>query len=162
MSKNILALFFAFIVSANIYTQDLKPIGKIDDIKTIFDSAKGKVILINFWATWCKPCVKEFPELTKLYANYKEKGFELVFISLDDLSEIDSKLKPFLVKNGVDFTTYYNTISNPEELINYIDKNWSGAIPSTYIYDKEGNLKTSIVGSKTYEQFEKEITKLLD
>jgi thiol-disulfide isomerase/thioredoxin len=157
-----LFILFALTMPQGTYAQDLKPVGNTADLQAMFDSHKGKVVLVNFWATWCKPCVKEFPELMKLYQNYKDKGFELVFISLDDLSEIDSKLKPFLVKYNVDFTTYYNTFAKPEELIDYIDKSWVGAIPSTYIYDKEGVLKKSILGNKTYEQFEQEITILLD
>jgi thiol-disulfide isomerase/thioredoxin len=162
MTKITAVVFFCLALTVNVFSQDLKPVSNADELKMIFDSSKGKVMLLNFWATWCKPCVKEFPELVKLYANYKEKGFELVFISLDDLSEVDTKLKPFLVKYGVDFTTYYNKFTKPEELIDIIDKNWSGAIPSTYIYDKEGALKSSILGNKTYEQFEKEIIPLLN
>jgi thiol-disulfide isomerase/thioredoxin len=162
MIKLSAAVFFCLALTFNLLSQDLKPVSNTDELKQIFDSSKGKVILLNFWATWCAPCVKEFPELMKLYSNYKEKGFELVFISLDDLSDVDTKLKPFLKKRGVDFTSYYNTFTNPEELINYVDKSWSGAIPSTYIYDKQGVLKSSILGNRTYEQFEKEITPLLD
>lgn len=156
-----LALSYS-IFTHNAYSQELKAVNNTDDIKQIFESSKGKVVLLNFWATWCKPCVKEFPELMKLYSNYKDKGFELVFISLDDISEVETKLKPFLTKSGVDFTTYYNTFAKPEELIDYVDKNWSGAIPQTYIYDKEGTMQVSILGNKTYEQFEKEITKYLN
>ncbi len=162
MIKLFAAVFICLVLTVNVFSQDLKSVSSTDDLKQIFDSSKGSVVLVNFWATWCKPCVKEFPELMKLYANYKDKGFKLIFISLDDLPDIDTKLKPFLLKSGVDFTTYYNTFAKPEELIDYIDKKWSGAIPSTYIYDREGKLKSSIIGNRTYEQFEKEITPLLD
>lgn len=162
MKKYLYTLLLFAVVSVNIASQDLKPVGTTDELKQIFESKKGKVVLVNFWATWCKPCVAEFPELLKLYTNYKDKGFELVFLSLDDLSEVDTKLKPFLKKNNVDFTTYYNNFQKPEELIDYIDKTWVGAIPSTYIYDKDGNLKSSILGSRTYEQFEAEIAKYLN
>lgn len=155
-------LALSYSVTCGITAQELKPVNTTTDIQKIFDDSKGKVILLNFWATWCKPCVKEFPELMKLYANYKDKGFELVFISLDDIADVETKLKPFLTKSGVDFTTYYNTFAKPEELIDYIDKNWMGAIPSTYIYDKEGKMQASILGNKTYEEFEKEITKYLN
>ena len=144
-----------------VYSQDVKPLGTTDDVKAVFESAKGKVMLVNFWATWCKPCVKEFPELIKLYTDYRDKGFTLVFVSLDVPEELSTKLKPFLTNQGVDFTTYYSTFPKPEDLMDFIDTKWQGAIPSTYIYDKEGNVKASIVGSKTYEQFEKEITVLL-
>lgn len=155
-------VFCFFAAVQNITSQELKPLSNINEVKSVYEAAKDKVMLVNFWATWCKPCVKEFPELVKLYSNFKDKGFELVLISLDDLTDIDTKLLPFLRKNGVDFTTYYSTFSKPEDLMEFVDKNWQGAIPSTYIYDKEGNLKKSILGNRTYEQFEKEIIVLLN
>ncbi len=141
--------------------QEVKPLNSTDDIKGVFDGTKGKVTLLNFWATWCKPCVKEFPDLLKLQKEYNDLGFELVFISLDAPEELDSTLRPFLSKQGIDFTTYYSTFAKPEDLIDFVDKNWQGAIPSTYIYDKEGNLSKSFLGVKSYEEFEKEIKKLL-
>lgn len=160
--SEILLIFIIFSSALRLYSQDVKPLSNTNEVKTLFDAAKGKVVLVNFWATWCKPCVKEFPDLIKLYSNYKDKGFELVFISLDDISEVDTKLKPFLKKNDVDFITYYSTFKKPEELMEFVDKDWQGAIPSTYIYDKEGSLKHSILGNRTYEQFEKNITDLLN
>ncbi len=144
------------------FAQDLKPLQNTSDLDAIKDGAKGNVLLLNFWASWCKPCVAEFPELVKLYKNYKDKGFELVFISLDDVSDIDKTVKPFLEKQGVDFTTYYNKFAKPEDLIDYIDKNWQGGIPSTYIYDKDGTLKSGFLGAKKYGQFESEINKYLN
>lgn len=141
--------------------QEVKPLGSTEDLKSVFEGTKGKVTLLNFWATWCKPCVKEFPDLLKLQKEYKDNGFELVFISLDAPEELDTKLKPFLAKSGVDFTTYYSTFNKPEELMEFVDKNWQGAIPSTYIYDKEGNLHKSFLGGKSYEEFEIDIKKLL-
>jgi thiol-disulfide isomerase/thioredoxin len=162
MIKNLAVIIFIFALAANTFSQEVKTINSVDDMKSVFESAKGKVTLLNFWATWCKPCVKEFPELVKLYRTYKEKGFELLFISLDVPEDVEPKLKPFLQKQGVDFTTFYSTFAKPEELMDYIDKNWQGAIPTTYIYDKDGTMKSSILGTKTYEQFEKEIVPLLN
>jgi len=150
------------LAAANIFSQDIKPLQSIADLDGIKENAKGNVLLLNFWASWCKPCVKEFPELVKLYNDYKDKGFRLVFVSLDDLPDIEKKVVPFLKNQGVDFTTYYNKFDKPEELIDYVDKNWQGAIPSTYIYDKDGKLKQGILGSKNYEQFESEIKKYMD
>ena len=69
---------------------------------------------------------------------------------------------PFLKKQGVDFVSYYNGFDKPEDLKNYIDKNWEGAIPSTYIYDKDGNMTANFVGTRNYETFEKEILKNLN
>lgn len=155
------ALVFLFLINAGL-AQDIKPLNKTDDVKALLDANKGRVVLLNFWATWCKPCVKEFPELVKLYNSYKDKGFSIVFISADVPEEIKSKVIPFLNAQGVDFQTYYIGFDKPEDLINYIDKDWQGAIPSTYIYDKDGKMQTSILGSKSYGDFESEITKYLN
>ena len=163
MKKIFVVLFVVLLASAGrMYSQEVKPLDKIKDIEQVKESAKGKVLLINFWASWCKPCVHEFPDLVKLYNDYKDKGFELVFISVDVPEDINSKVVPFLKDQKVDFTTYYNNFDKPEELINFIDKKWEGAIPSTYIYDKEGNLTTHFLGSKSYDDFEKEVKKNLD
>ena len=164
MFKKLLSILFVLILvfAGKSFSQEVKPIGTVEEMQALQDSHKGKVVLINFWATWCKPCVKEFPELVKLYNNYKEKGFELVFVSVDAAEDVESKVIPFLNKQGVEFVSYYNNFNKPEELINFIDINWEGAIPSTYIYDKEGKLTTHILGSKSYEEFEKEIIKNLN
>jgi len=162
MIKYITALIFALILYGSINAQDVKTLNSTAEIQTLFDSLKGKVVMVNFWATWCPPCVKEFPELVKLRNDYKDMDFELVFISLDEASELDKKLKPFLKKQGVDFTSYLGIFPKPEELMEFIDKKWQGEIPVTYVYDKEGQLKAQFMGSKTYEQFETEVKKLVN
>jgi thiol-disulfide isomerase/thioredoxin len=165
MPRKFLILFFAFalIFGAGInYAQEVKPLSTKKDMDELMEANKGKVVLINFWATWCKPCVHEFPDLVKLYNDYKDKGFVVLFISVDVPDDVDSKVIPFLKNQNVDFTSYYNNFDKPEELINLIDKKWEGAIPSTYIYDKDGNLTKHILGSTSYNVFEKEIQKNLD
>jgi thiol-disulfide isomerase/thioredoxin len=165
MTIKSLSRFFAVIVlvcSSSGFSQDIKPLKNLSDIDSIKQDAKGSVLMINFWASWCHPCVKEFPEIVKLYNDYKDKGFKLVFISLDDLGDIDKKVLPFLKQQKVDFISYYNNLEKPDELIDYIDKKWQGAIPSTYIYDKEGVMQKSILGNRNYEQFETEITKYIN
>jgi len=160
--KKVLVVVFMLLALSSIYSQEIKAVKTVDDLKDIQTSTKGKVVLYNFWATWCKPCVQEFPELVKLYKNYKDKNFAIVFVSMDMPEEIKGTVQPFLEKQGVDFVTYYNDFKNPEEIIDFYDKKWEGAIPSTYIYDKDGKLSTKFIGNKDYEFFEKEILKLLN
>ncbi len=150
------------LVSLSSFAQEIKPVRNIDDLEAIRKDTEGKVVLYNFWATWCGPCVKEFPDLVKLYSNYKDKGFTIVFISVDMPEQVETKVVPFLKKQKVDFTTYYNDFKTIDNFINYYDKNWEGAIPSTYIYDKNGKLSSKFIGSQTYEFFEEEIKKLLN
>lgn len=147
---------------SNLFSQDVITITNENEYKNILEQSKGKVTLINFWATWCPPCVKEFPELVKLYNNYKEKDFSVVFISLDDKSDFDNKLIPFLKKQNVDFVSYFGDFKDPMVLIDFVDKSWQGEIPFTLIYDKEGIIKAKFIGNKTYNQFETEILKYLN
>lgn len=150
------------LVSLSAFAQEIKPVRNISDLEAIRKDTEGKVVLYNFWATWCGPCVKEFPDLVKLYSNYKDKGFTIVFISVDMPEQVETKVVPFLKKQNVDFTTFYNDFKTIDNFINYYDKNWEGAIPSTYIYDKSGNLSSKFIGNQSYEFFEEEIRKLLN
>lgn len=154
-----LVLFLTSVIS---FSQEVKTISTTDEYQQVLDSYKDKVILVNFWATWCPPCVKEFPELVKLQKNYTDEDFVLLFVSLDDKGDFDSKLLPFLKKQGVDFTSYFGNFSNPESIMNYVDKSWQGEIPYTGFYSKKGKLVKTFLGSKTYEQFETEVKKLLE
>src|SRR4030095_7812389 len=113
--------------------------------------------LINFWATWCKPCVEEFPDLVKINKTYKDEEFKLVFVSLDFSEDLHTKTTGFLKKMKVDFTTYYNGFEKDDELIEYIDKKWNGGIPGTFIFDKDGKLAKTFIGKTKYEDFEKAI-----
>ncbi len=156
-------LFISIILTVNISvvkSQELVSATQhtLDSIKT---ANKGKVVLINFWATWCKPCVEEFPDIVKINNSFKEKDFKLVMVSLDFSEDLDSKTTNFLKKMKVDFLTYYNGFAKDDDLINYMDKNWNGGIPGTFIFDKEGKLTKTFIGKTSYEEFEKSIEDLL-
>ena len=159
--KKSLAAFIFLFVSSLVYSQEIKTLRSTEDLDSLFASLKGKPALMNIWATWCVPCVKEFPELMKLYNNYKEWGFVLVFISVDEKADKDTKLVEFLKNQGVDFVSYYNEFKKPEELIDYFDKSWGGEIPATYIYNKEGSMVKKLIGSQKYETFEREVKEVL-
>ena len=151
-----------FLIVVKIYSQDVLPLSSIKDLDALKESGKGKVVMVNFRATWCKPCVSEFSSLVKLYNDYKDKNFMLIFISVDVPEDIESKVKPFLQSKGVDFVTYYNKFDKADDLINYFDTKWEGAVPSTYVYDKNWNQTANLVGSRSYDIFEKEIVKDLN
>jgi len=160
---NNLKIFFTIVlalISMNSYSQELIPANEkvLDSIKA---ANKGKVVLYNFWATWCKPCVEEFPDLMKINNEFKDKDFKLVFISLDFGDDFEKETQKFLKKMNVDFVTYYNGFKKDEDLINYMDKSWNGGIPGTFIYDKEGKLKKTFIGKTSHSEFKKTISKLL-
>jgi len=95
---------------------------------------KGKVLLVDFWATWCGPCVAELPNVLKAYEKYHGKGFEIVGISLDSDKE---KLTAFIKKNNVAWPQYFDGKGWQSKLG---EKYGINSIPATYLLDKEGKI----------------------
>jgi peroxiredoxin len=108
------------------------------DFNKYKDAARGKVLVVNFWATWCGPCVAEFPELVMLDAKYRNKGVKLVGISVDEVADIKGKVIPFIKEQKAAFDILVQDSDDPEEMINLIDKNWQGTLPTTFVFDKQG------------------------
>ncbi|MEW6507605.1 MAG: redoxin domain-containing protein [Bacteroidota bacterium] len=123
----------------------------------IIKERKGKPLFLNFWATWCVPCREEFPAINKLAEELKDVDF--IGISVDFPEEVESHIIPFLKSQKAKFVSYVNGIESDEELINLLDKNWNGALPATFIYDKNGKKISFLEGKKTYEDFKKELEK---
>jgi peroxiredoxin len=108
------------------------------DFNKYKDAAKGKVLVVNFWATWCGPCIAEFPELVMIDAKYRAKGVKLVGISIDEVADIKTKVVPFIKEQKAMFEILVQESDDPEEMISIIDKNWSGTLPTTFVFDKQG------------------------
>jgi len=124
------------------------------------ESFKGKKpVLVNYWATWCIPCIEEFPHIMKLKEKYREE-FELIFVS-GDFEEAKEEAKEFLKEQNVNFTTYYKT-GKDNEFIQTVSDSWSGALPYTVIYSKDGAVSSEWEGKAEYEQFESELQKVIN
>ena len=121
---------------------------------------KGKVVLVNFWATWCEPCRKEMPELSKMYNALKAKGLELITISADE-PEDEKAAIAFLAKAGIGDPVYLKQAKNDDKFISGIDAKWSGALPALILYDKTGKKVKVWIGETDLKQLEAEIRKLL-
>lgn len=132
--------------------KEIKEIG-LDELSEIINNRKNKVLVINIWATWCLPCKEEFPGLVNLSNQYEDK-IDVVGISIDYPDEVESKIYPFLNKVQASFTNYVNVEKNAEKFINFLNGEWSGAIPATFIYDINGNQVEFFIGKKSFEEFE--------
>lgn len=137
----------------------LKPV-EAATLKTILKTKRGKVVLINLWATWCVPCREEFPDLIKLYGKYRDRGLELILISVD-FAEQRPQVEAFLKENGVAFPTYINAEESNEDLIDFLAPDWIGGLPTTFVIDRKGRLTRSLVGGQNYEVFRKAVAPLL-
>lgn len=121
----------------------------------------GKVLVVNFWATWCKPCLEEFPDLLRIREQYARKGVEVVFVSIDDDARAKQKVTTFLRKMKVSFPTYIKETSDDERFINSIHPDWSGALPATFIYDRKGELRKAKIEETSFTELESIIKPLL-
>lgn len=129
-----------------------------EGLKPFLNKQDDKIYVINFWATWCGPCVKELPYFEQLNENYKGKGVEVILVSLDFPSMYDTKLKPFIAKKGLKSKVLALNDPNENVWISAIDENWTGAIPATIIY--RNNTRKFFEQSFTYEALEHEIKQL--
>ena len=100
-------------------------------------SLKGKTVLVNFWASWCKPCRKEIPELVNIFKKYKDQGFEIVGINIDKEKQNATRfMKEFNINYTVAFDPQMNVINRYEAV----------GMPSSFIVDKNGMIREIVYG----------------
>ncbi len=117
------------------------------------------VHIVNFWATWCAPCVKELPYFEKINSEYADNGVEVLLVSLDFPKQYDSKLKPFLKKYDLKSKVVALDDVDQNTWIPAINEAWSGALPATIIY--KGDERKFYEGSFTYEELQQELKQFL-
>ncbi len=115
---------------------------------------KGKVVMLNFWATWCGPCKREIPDFIEMQKAYRAKGFEIVGVSLDDPTAT-AEVARFVKQQGINYDIVYG---NGE-----VAQAYGGvqSIPTTFLIDREGNVVSSRVGLTPKAQWESAIEALL-
>ena len=126
----------------------------LDGKKVSLSEFKGKVILVNFWATWCPPCRAEIPSFIELYDAHKDEGFVIVGFAVD--REGKAKVAPFAAEQKIN----YPVLPDPEGVA--VDAFRPGAgIPTTFLVGRDGQIRDKLVGLRPHEYFEARIKKLL-
>lgn len=131
-----------------------------DGLEPLINKNDDKIHVVNFWATWCAPCVKELPYFEKLNEEYSDKNVEMLLVSLDFPRQYDKKLKPFLKKNQLKSKVVCLDDVDQNRWIPAIDSSWSGAIPATIIY--KGDKRKFFEQSFTYEELENELKQFIN
>ncbi len=146
-------------LSALAYGQDkLIPLDEAGFQKLV-ESNRGKVLVADFWATWCIPCRKEMPQLVALAAKLKAGGVEFVTVSADEPEQEKGALQ-FLKQHKVQGAVYVKRPKDDEKFINGIDPKWSGALPALFLYDRAGKKVRSFIGETPMNQIEAAISKV--
>ncbi|RZJ51697.1 MAG: TlpA family protein disulfide reductase [Flavobacterium sp.] len=155
--KTFIICAFLLTYSGISFGQNVKLI-TIDQLQERVKNGKDSTYVVNFWATWCAPCIKELPHFEKLKQEFKSEKLAVLLISVDFKSKLTSAVVPFVKRKNLKNEVFLLNESNPQEYIDRVDPSWSGSIPATLFIKND---KRKFVESEfTYEQLLTEYKKL--
>jgi len=132
----IFAVIAGIIMAAAIQAQSV-PVMNFNSFEPVLRQKNDTVYMINFWATWCVPCVEEMPDILKFASEMKTRKFKLVLVSLDNPDHMESRVKPFIKR--FDITQKVILLDDPDanSWIEKVHPDWMGSIPGTLFYSAD-------------------------
>lgn len=127
---------------------------KIDALNTRLKNGGDTIYVVNFWATWCGPCVAELPYFEKLDSVYKDKKVKVILVSTDFRKDIDTRLKPFVEKRKLHSEVNFLDEIYDNEWIPKVDSAWQGNIPATKIYNAKTGKTVFLPRQTTYAELD--------
>ena len=149
--------------SARTPVHAIKVVGQ-EGLLSELQSARGEVVVLNVWATWCGPCVEELPHFARLVESTRGRGLRVIAVSFDDPETIESRVRPFVDEKDYPFSYLVKAQTNGDEyeaFINSIDPSWRGNVPATFVYDALGELHAASHEPVTYSQLREAVEPLL-
>jgi thiol-disulfide isomerase/thioredoxin len=160
MSKLRYIILFLLCLSA-FQTWAQKPeIIKLAELQRIFSSDNDTTYIVNFWATWCVPCVKEFPAFQAFAKAHKDQKVKVVMVSLDFKKDCDNTLQPFVDKHPIDGKVVLLDEPDYNSWINKINPDWQGEIPVTFIFNNAKKQRKFYPHDFSRQELEKAFTDL--
>jgi thiol-disulfide isomerase/thioredoxin len=158
----LLASPFKGILESNeviVQTPPSVPVLDFDAFEHMLHFDDDKTYIINFWATWCRPCIKELPYFEQVGHEYTDKGVEVILVSLDFPDRLETAVIPFIKRHKLKSQVVILDDANQNRWIPLVSEKWSGAIPATLIYNK--NKRQFYEQTFTYEQLLTELNTFL-
>ena len=134
-AKTCFALVAALLCFSGVQAQQIQKINE-QQLQALLADKADTLHIVNFWATWCKPCVKELPHFLQIQKENAHRNVKVQLISVDFPQDEETRLKPFLKRNPLPEPVLLLNAKNENEWLNLVDPNWSGAIPATVFYNK--------------------------
>lgn len=150
-------LFFIFI-SVSGYSQ--VKVVKFPELERYISDAGDKIKVINFWATWCGPCIKELPFFDALQDNYSPEDLEVMLVSLD-FEDQKERVNKFLERKSISSAVWLLDETDANSFIDKVDPRWSGAIPATLLINSKTGQRIFLEKELSKEELEQHIDKLL-
>ena len=148
-------------------SNDLSPIyseeiPKVDfkTLQPLLHQENDTTYVINFWATWCKPCVEELPFFEMINEKYADEKLKVILVSLDFPDQLESRIIPFIKTRNIRSKVIFLDDGNANEWIPKVNTEWSGAIPATIIYNKKQ--RDFREGAFTYAELEEKVSLFLN
>jgi thiol-disulfide isomerase/thioredoxin len=123
-----------------IFAQEVQKVSD-SELKALLSNKNDKLYIINFWATWCGPCVKEIPHFEKVAAEFPSHEVEFIMASLDFPSQLEKTLIPFIKKNKMKLNVILIEDTDYDKWIRDVDKNWQGNIPVTLFFNNSKDIR---------------------
>lgn len=158
MIKSLITISVCCLLGFPVRAQKVSVYKKHDLLKRIYNHSDTTYI-VNFWATWCKPCVAELPEFERFNQDYGKGPVKVLLVSLDFKEDLHKRLIPFLQKNTYSSEVILLDESNGNDFIDQICPQWSGAIPATIITSKNKQKFVFFEKKVTFDVLEEELKK---
>ncbi len=154
-------ILLLLLLTATIVPAQSARIIKWPELESVIKSGSDTTYVINFWATWCKPCIKELPHFDKLVATFPGRKIKVLLVSLDFKRQFETNLKPYLLNNNVVSDVLLIDEPDYNTWIDKVDKSWSGAIPATLIINNSTGIRNFYEREFTLDEINKTVKPLL-
>ena len=130
---------------------------KSDQITRWKNSDSDTLYVLNFWASWCAPCIAELPAFERITREYAGKPVKVILVSTDFRRDVDKKVKPFVKRKNLQSQVVFLDERTPNEWINLVSEEWTGSIPATLVVNKQGGYERFFEKQLSYKELEKAV-----
>lgn len=157
--KKLAIVLAVILTSTTVQSQEIKKV-KINELAKMIDTSSVPLV-VNFWASWCAPCIKEIPWFEKSVAAFKDQNVQLILVSLDFAEDYPKGIAAFAKKNNYQSKIVWLDETNADEFCPKIDEKWDGAIPVTLMVNKKRQYRQFYAQQLPEQRLIQELQKLV-